>query len=300
MVYMSLGALIIKKYGGKTMQEKQVAVLIDGDNISPKYAEYIKQEAAMLGRIKIFRLYGSIGAPTVKAWYRVMPKYGITPMLQINYTYNKSIADQALTIDAMDILHGEEIDIICLVSSDSDFTKLAYRIKESGKLLIGMGEQKTNEALAQACDEFKVLDLIYKVETEVEEESIESEPQATSDTEQSQTENIQNDEEETVEIEAVIEESLEEVEETTISVPTEESIVESILGLLDDDWENLASVGIALKKQISGFDARNYGYKGMTNFIKSRLDVFELKFELAKDGIHQVVYVKPKVQDEQE
>ena len=155
------------------MQEKQVAVLIDGDNISPKYAEYIKQEAAMLGRIKIFRLYGSIGAPTVKSWYKVMPKYGITPMLQINYVLNKSIADQALTIDAMDILHEEAIDIICLVSSDSDFTKLAYRIKESGKILIGMGEQKANEALAQACDEFKVLDLIYKVEVEVETPEVE-------------------------------------------------------------------------------------------------------------------------------
>ncbi len=265
------------------MQEKQVAILIDGDNISPKYAEYIKQEAAMLGRIKIFRLYGSISTPTVKAWYKAMPKYGITPMLQINYISNKSIADQALTIDAMDILHGEEIDIICLVSSDSDFTKLAYRIKESGKLLIGMGEQKANESLAQACDEFKVLDLIYQVES-------------------SETLNELEEQGELEELE--VEEATEDVEEValaeeeTISVPTEEAIVDSILGMLDDDWENLSNVGEYLKRHISGFDARNYGYRSMSSFIKSKQDTFELNYETAKDGIHQVVYVRPKVQEQ--
>ncbi|MGN1085113.1 MAG: NYN domain-containing protein [Lachnospiraceae bacterium] len=260
------------------MQEKQVAVLIDGDNISPKYAEYIRQEAARSGRIKIFRLYGSISAPSVKAWYRVMPKYGITPMLQISYTSGKSIADQALTIDAMDILYSGGVDIICLVTSDSDFTKLAYRIKESGKVLIGMGEQKTNESLAQACDEFKVLDLIYQVsDSEEPEEIISGEP-----AEEKGTEELRE------------EDALLDVTEA-ISIPSKQEIIEIILNTLDDDWENLASIGIALNKQISGFDARNYGYRNMTQFIKNNADKFELKFELSKDGIHSVVYVKKKV-----
>lgn len=86
------------------------------------------------------------------------------PVLQISYASGKSIADQALTIDAMDLLHSEGIDVFCIASSDSDFTKLVYRLKESGKVVIGMGESKTKEALAKACDEFKILNLIYQTE----------------------------------------------------------------------------------------------------------------------------------------
>lgn len=257
--------------------EKQIAILIDGDNISPKYAAYIRQEAAMIGRIKIFRLYGSIISPTVKSWYGVMPKYGISPVLQISYSQRKSIADQALTIDAMDILYSGEINTICLVTSDSDFTKLAYRIKESGKELIGMGEQKTNESLAQACDEFKVLDLIYQVENntaEVKEDTI-------------------VEEESEAALESPMEETLED-EAKTISIPTEQEIIENISNFLDENWENLANVGFALNKQISGFDARNYGYKNMTQFIKNHDEQFELDFKTAKDGIHSIVYIKKK------
>lgn len=261
------------------MREKQVAVLIDGDNISPKYAEYIRREVALIGRIKIFRLYGSISSPSVKSWYKVMPKYGITPMLQISYAHGKSIADQALTIDAMDILYGGDIDVICLVTSDSDFTKLAYRIKESGKILIGMGESKISESMALACDEFKVLDLIYQVESEDE-----------------QKEMVVYDKNREDEPEELMEEAeLIEVTET-ISVPTVDEILESVLGILDDDWENLASVGIHLKKQISGFDARNYGYKNMTQLIKDNADKVDLKFEVARDGVHSVVYVRKKME----
>lgn len=257
------------------MSENQVAVLIDGENISPKYAAYIKQEAARLGQIKIFRLYGSINSPSIKAWYYVMPEYGINPMLQIWYAQGKSIADQALTIDAMDILYSGDIDIICLVTSDSDFTKLAYRIKESGKTLIGMGEQKTTASLAQACDEFKVLDIIYQIkesdeikDTDHPQEITEATPEKTDDEENLADEN------------------------KPINIPEKQEIIKIILNLLDDNWENLASIGKHLNQQISGFDARNYGYKNMTQFIRDNSDIFELKFEAAKDGIHSIVYVK--------
>lgn len=260
------------------MQEKQVAVLIDGDNISPKYAEYIKQEAMRIGRIRIFRLYGSVSSPSVRSWYKVMPKHGISPMLQICYTRGKSIADQALTIDAMDILYGGEIDVICLVTSDSDFTKLAYRIKESGKMLIGLGEQKTNESFAQACDEFKVLDLIYKVE-EIEEDE--------------DTDSIEEDEDEQNVLEEIEEIDLADIVET-ISIPTEEDIVKIISDITEEDWENLSKIGAVIGKQIPGFDARNYGYKNMTQFIKKHQDIFELKFEDTGDGIHSVVYIRER------
>ena len=138
--------------------EKQIAVLIDGDNISAKYAEYIKQEAMEYGNVRIFRLYGSVNSQTVKAWYKVMPLQGIMPVLQISYAYGKSIADQALTIDAMDLLYTGSVDVFCIVSSDSDFTRLVSRLRESGKMVIGMGENKTPEPFRKACDKFTILE----------------------------------------------------------------------------------------------------------------------------------------------
>lgn len=262
--------------------EKQVAVLIDGDNISSKYAKYIKQEAAQYGNIKICRLYGSVNCATVKSWYKVMPSQGITPILQISYANGKSIADQALTIDAMDLLHGDAIDIFCVVSSDSDFTKLVYRLKESGSMVIGMGEQKTKESLANACDEFKILDLIYKEETRQAEEapSVGMEPIS---------------EEEPVE-----EPDIEEVEEESeISIPTEDEVIDAIQNLLDTTFADekkvhLSKVGLFLSKKWSGFDARNYSYKNIRQLINEHDDVLRVDDEKAADGVHYISYVERK------
>ncbi len=257
--------------------EDRIAILIDGDNISPKYAEYIKKEAEHIGRIKISRLYGSISSPTVKSWYGVMPGQGITPMLQISYANGKSIADQALTIDAMDILHSGQIDTLCLVSSDSDFTKLVYRVKEAGITVIGMGEQKTNESLVKACDEFRILDLIYN---EVkEDDSAKHIPDV---------DVVLSNDAEALEEEEMIKEA------SPISVPTLDEILSEISDYLEDDWQNLASVGIHMSKRCPGFDARIYGYRNFSDLIKKNSNRFELKNELAEDKIHKIVYVKKK------
>ena len=262
--------------------EKQVAVLIDGDNISAKYAEYIKQEAMQYGNVTIFRLYGSINSPSVQAWYKVMPSQGIMPVLQICYANGKSVADQALTIDAMDFLHTSKIDLFCIVSSDCDFTKLVYRIKECGKTVIGMGEQKTKEALAKACDEFKILDLIYKDKNvDIIEPVVETKVNDISYVESK---------------DPVIEEILEEVE---INVPTEDEIVNDICDILDSDedddtWVYLAKVGKILAQKCPGFDSRNYGYKNMTRLIQKHSETFETKNEKTADGIHYTTYIKKK------
>ncbi|MGN0305255.1 MAG: NYN domain-containing protein [Lachnospiraceae bacterium] len=278
--------------------EKQVAILIDGDNISPKYAEYIKQEAMRVGRIKICRLYGSIDSSSVKSWYKVMPLQGITPVLQMSYANGKSIADQALTIDAMDILYTGDVDVICLVSSDSDFTKLAYRIKEAGKTVIGMGEQKTNESLAKACDEFKLLDLIYKAVVTVEETEPEPEIKEThadkKKKEQKKKKRIFGTEV-AQPVPCEEEEILE--SDTVISIPTEDLIIEDILDFLDDDWELLAKVGAYINKRRPGFDVRIYGYKNMSDFIKKHKSNFEMKKVKAEDNIHENLYVR-KVQND--
>ena len=269
--------------------EKQVAVLIDGDNISAKYAESIKQEALQYGNIKVFRLYGSVNSPNTKRWYLVMPKQGIMPVLQISYASGKSIADQALTIDVMDLLHSDSIDIFCIASSDSDFTKLVYRLKESGKIVIGMGESKTKEALAKACDEFKILNLIYQTEEE------------TSKPDESNVEDAKNDkkpnknilEKELYEEEFLDDEDEEEIDESEISIPELSEIssyISSYIETLDSERVNLATLGNVLKKRFSGFDARNYKFSNMTQMMR-KIDGFRVESENAPDCVHKVVYI---------
>ena len=269
--------------------EKQVAVLIDGDNISAKYAESIKQEALQYGNIKVFRLYGSVNSPNTKRWYPVMPKQGIMPVLQISYASGKSIADQALTIDVMDLLHSDSIDIFCIASSDSDFTKLASRLRESGKIVIGMGESKTKEALAKACDEFKILNLIYQTEEE------------TSKPDESNVEDAKNDkkpnkntsEKELYEEEFLDDEDEEEIDESEISIPELSEIssyISSYIETLDSERVNLATLGNVLKKRFSGFDARNYKFSNMTQMMR-KIDGFRVESENAPDGVHKVVYI---------
>lgn len=268
--------------------EQQIAILIDGDNISSKYAEYIKQEALQYGNIKICRMYGSVTSPSVKSWYKVLPEQGITPVLQINYANGKSIADQALTIDAMDLLYTGNIDIFCLVSSDSDFTKLAYRLKESGKRVVGMGEQKTKEALAKACNEFKILDLIYKTGVE----GIEEPEEVPGASEAAATEEVKEIQEDAAG--KIPEEAAEEIQ-AEISIPTEADIVTEILNMLEEDeWVNLANVGFQLSQKRPGFDSRNYGHKSMSAFIKKHENVFETRKKKAPDNVHNIIFVRKR------
>lgn len=269
--------------------EKQVAVLIDGDNISAKYAESIKQEALQYGNIKVFRLYGSVNSPNTKRWYPVMPKQGIMPVLQISYASGKSIADQALTIDVMDLLHSDSIDIFCIASSDSDFTKLVYRLKESGKIVIGMGESKSKEALAKACDEFKILNLIYQTE----EETSKPDEINVEDAKNDKKPNKNTSEKELYEEEFLDDEDEEEIDESEISIPELSEIssyISSYIETLDSERVNLATLGNVLKKRFSGFDARNYKFSNMTQMMR-KIDGFRVESENAPDGVHKVVYI---------
>lgn len=275
--------------------EKQVAVLIDGDNISAKYAESIKQEALQYGNIKVFRLYGSVNCRNTKKWYPVMPRQGIMPVLQISYASGKSIADQALTIDAMDLLHSGGIDIFCIASSDSDFTKLVYRLKESGKVVIGMGESKTKEALAKACDEFKILNLIYQTEDEsvkTDKDDVEYMVD-TADYRQNNVEHIVAETGDYIVEELDDEDEIEEVEISIPELSEISSYIASYIETLDSERVNLATLGNVLKKRFSGFDARNYKFSNMTQMMK-KLDGFKVESENAPDGVHKVMYISLK------
>lgn len=137
-----------------------IALLIDSDNISPKYVETVFDELKDIGTVTIKRIYGDWTLEQARSWKALLPKYALMPMQQYAYTQGKNSTDSAMIIDAMDILYSKEVDVFCLASSDSDFTRLAARLREEGKQVIGMGESKTPKAFVNVCDSFRYLDVL--------------------------------------------------------------------------------------------------------------------------------------------
>ena len=142
------------------MQDLKLAILIDADNISPKYVKVILDEAASFGVAACKRIYGDWSDARLKSWKDALLNNSIIPIQQYSYTTGKNATDSAMIIDAMDLLYSGNLDGFCIVSSDSDFTRLAARLREAGKIVIGMGESKALGPFVKACDQFKYLDLI--------------------------------------------------------------------------------------------------------------------------------------------
>ncbi len=144
--------------------ERRMAVLIDSENVSPKYVKYIFDEISNYGIATYKRAYGDWASRTSSGWKEILLKNAITPVQQYGYTQGKNSTDSAMIIDAMDILYSGRVDGFCIVSSDSDFTRLAGRLRESGMLVIGMGEKKTVEAFRTSCSLFKYLEVLAEEE----------------------------------------------------------------------------------------------------------------------------------------
>lgn len=144
--------------------ERRMAVLIDSENISPKYVKFIFDEISNYGTATYKRAYGDWASRTSTGWKDILLKNAITPVQQYGYTQGKNSTDSAMIIDAMDILYSGKVDGFCIVSSDSDFTRLAGRLRESGMLVIGMGEKKTVEAFRTSCSLFKYLEVLAQEE----------------------------------------------------------------------------------------------------------------------------------------
>ncbi len=142
------------------MQERRLAVLIDAENISIKYVKVILDEISNYGIATYKRAYGDWTNPVLKGWKDEVLKNSITPMQSYSYTQGKNSTDSAMIIDAMDILYSGKVDGFCIVSSDSDFTRLASRLREAGMLVVGMGEKKTVEAFRTSCTTFKYLEVL--------------------------------------------------------------------------------------------------------------------------------------------
>lgn len=213
--------------------ERRFAVLIDADNVSPKYTKYILDEVSDQGIATYKRIYGDWTDNEKRSWKNVLLDWSVNPIQQYSYTTGKNATDSAMIIDAMDILYSGNVDGFCLVSSDSDFTKLAQRLREAGMFVMGIGEQKTPKPFRSACDTFKLLEII----------SSDDAPET-----------------------AVIEN-----QKTITNIDEIQKAITKLL--IENNSQNqpiiLARVGNFLTKRFSDFDVRNYGYSKLSTFLES-------------------------------
>lgn len=247
-------------------KEIRLAVLIDADNVPYSNVKGVMEEIAKYGTPTFKRIYGDWTRPTITGWKNVLLENAITPIQQYSYTTGKNSSDSALIIDAMDILYSGKVDGFCIVSSDSDFTRLATRLREAGMKVFGIGQKKTPNPFIVACDKFIYMEIIPIFESEETNEvkTTASKPKAKT--------------------------SVDKVNKETLKL-----IAHTINDLADENgWAFLGDVGNLLLKKQPNFDPRNYGFLKLTPLIKS-LSQFEIdKRETDKAGI-KLVYIRNKV-----
>ncbi|MCB0481963.1 MAG: NYN domain-containing protein [Flavobacteriales bacterium] len=238
-----------------------LAVLIDGDNIPSAHVKEMMEEIAKYGNPTIKRIYGDWTSPHLSKWKNLLLENAITPIQQYAYTYGKNATDSAMIIDAMDILYSEKVNGFCLVSSDSDFTKLATRLREAGMQVIGIGEKKTPNPFIVACDKFIYIEILRR-ETEKKESASQK---------------------------GKAKESFDKV------TPKVVSLISSTISDLSDEegWAFLGDVGSLLQKKQPNFDSRNYGFDKLTPLIKST-GKFEIELRESAKSKNKLVFVKNK------
>lgn len=232
----------------------KLAVLIDADNIPYSNIKGMLDEIAKLGVPAIKRIYGDWTKPTVSGWKPALLEHAITPIQQYSYTTGKNATDSAMIIDAMDILHSEKVDGFCLVSSDSDFTRLAIRLRESGMMVVGIGEKKTPNPFIVACDKFIYIEILARATAKPVKPNRASQVITIESTDSSTSSDIDK------------------IDDKTIKL-----LKASVDDLGDDNgWAFLADVGNLIIKKKPDFNARNYGFFKLTPLIKSLHKHFEI------------------------
>lgn len=232
------------------MQDHRLAVLIDADNVPSAPIKEMLEEISKSGIPTIKRIYGDWTKPHLSSWKNVLLENAITPIQQYSYTTGKNSSDSALIIDAMDILYADKVTGFCIVSSDSDFTRLATRLREAGMLVIGLGEKKTPQPFIVACNKFIYLEIL-KAEDK-EEAKVPEKTQARSKPKPA-TKAIDK-----------------------VDVKTVRLIVNSVNDLADETgWTLLASLGNLISKKKPDFDPRNYGFNKLYDLVK-HIDKFEI------------------------
>lgn len=228
--------------------EKRFALLIDADNVSAKYIKPVLDELSQYGNITYKRIYGDWTNTQHSSWKEELLLNSISPIQQFSYTQGKNATDSAMIIDAMDILYTNNVDGFCIVSSDSDFTRLASRLRESGIMVIGMGEEKTPQPFRKACDIFTCLELLVEesqIEKEEKEITVSPHSKATLGT------SLENKH-------SVVDKKT--IEETIIKIITENQNSDRNTGL--------GEVGSRLVKLYPDFDVRSYGYSLLSKFLE--------------------------------
>ena len=245
------------------IKDTKIAVLIDGDNIPSKYITEMMEEITKYGTPTIKRIYGDWTKPHLSKWKNVLLENAITPIQQYGYTTGKNATDSAMIIDAMDILYSEKVNGFCLVSSDSDFTKLATRLREAAMVVYGMGEKKTPNPFIVACDKFIYLEILASDDDEDVKDKKSGKPKK---------ENLYN-----------------------ITPKVIKLLKNSVDDAADDDgWAFLGDVGSLILKKQPNFDSRNFGFQKLTPLFKS-LPQFEMEQrDSANRSRFKLIYVKNK------
>lgn len=246
----------------------RLAVLIDADNAQAAVIENLLAEVALFGEATVKRIYGDFTSQTSSSWKKVLQKFAIKPVQQFAYTTGKNATDSTLIIDAMDLLYTRKFDGFCLVTSDSDFTGLATRVREEGLTVYGFGEKKTPEAFKSACHKFFFTEVLRPEKDHA--------------------------------IDAVAVELSSHKPETSpmpeVGIKFPEKLVLAALEQSGDDsgWAQLGTFGSYLTKLLPEFDSRNYGYKKLSDLVKSRPMLFETEERsFSGSGIKQL-YVRAK------
>ncbi|MBK9580112.1 MAG: NYN domain-containing protein [Fibrobacteres bacterium] len=253
----------------------KLAVLIDADNAQPSAFEYLLPEIAKFGEATVKRIYGDFTSPNSAQWRVVLNEYAIKPVQQFAYTKGKNATDSTLIIDAMDLLYTRRFDGFVLISSDSDFTGLATRIREEGLFVYGFGRKTTPDAFRNACHKFVFTEILIP-QTEPK-QPIQNEPKK-------------------VEIasEHISQPNLEQKDLSKNELPLD--FIKQALDQSADEngWANIGTFGSFLTKLRSDFDSRQFGYKTLSKLIKSRVDIFEIEERIHPTSGDTIIHLRVK------
>ncbi|GAB3909653.1 NYN domain-containing protein [Larkinella knui] len=274
----------------ETTIDLRLAVLIDADNVPYSNVRGMLEEIAKYGTPTFKRIYADWTKPTVAGWKTVLLENAITPIQQYSYTTGKNATDSAMIIDAMDILYTGRVDGFCIVSSDSDFTRLATRLREAGMKVFGIGEKKTPTPFISACNKFIYLEILKKNEVVPVLVSSVSKTRSRRKTPAKPVEIPAKPVKEPDVIAAAPEpEAIGKVNKEVIKM-----IADSINDLADESgWAFLGELGNLLPKKQADFDPRNYGFKKLVPLLKS-IDLFEIDERETGKGNFKLVYVRVK------
>ncbi len=268
--------------------DSRFAVLIDADNVSVRYIKLILDEISKDGVATYKRIYGDWTNPALVSWKSALLDNSVLPIQQYSYTSGKNSTDSAMIIDAMDILYSGQVEGFCLVSSDSDFTRLAARLRESGMTVIGMGESKTPNSFIAAGNKFKYLDILSAADEEEPEEPVKPEQAKRPQPKKAARKPPAKPAKPELPKE-------EDPEEPKTSLRTIRRALRSIVRENSDeeDWIFIGKVGNILGKRYPDFDVRNFGFSKLTPFLDS-LDMFEIKSQRKDGSASPQMYVRLK------